>query len=240
MKTAPCPLVFLAFIFTKIASAQTADPFLENCRSLALATATTAIPGEPGMTSNPASLAFFVKKNAISATAATPYLLAKWKKLNLAAAIPLGQNGHLSASISRSGIPDFFTTNFRVAYGRELTPRLGVGTTADFSGIRAGEYGRTSAVSAGIGLLWRPKDPYCFGFSIQNPTATGWKTGEDRSPIFRWGAMIVANPFVNTVFEIEKKLASPVNFKGGLEYSILKKITLRSGIRSGPFRWAFG
>ena len=52
--------------------------------------------------------------------------------------------------------------------------------------------------------------------------------------------MYQLNPVVIVVAEMDKMLGAPPVLKSGLEYSILKKITLRSGIRNGPFRWAFG
>ena len=95
----------------------------------------------------------------------------------------------------------------------------------------AGEYGGTSAVSVGIGLLWHPRDGLWSGASIQNPTSTGWKTGEERSPVLRWGGMARVGPAVDAVFELEKSLGSPPVWKGGFEYSMLKKLVLRSGVR---------
>ena len=114
MKPPLATLLFLILFFQKKADAQTAEPFLESARSLALATATTAVPGEPGMTSNPASLAFFEKKTALAATAATPYFIQNWKKLTLAVAVPMGRTGRFSVALARAGIPELFQSNFRI------------------------------------------------------------------------------------------------------------------------------
>jgi hypothetical protein len=190
--------------------------------------------------SNPAALAFLFKKKWVSATVSTPYFLENWKKATISATIPAGNTGQFSTTLARSGTSDFFQNNLRLAYGRLLAAKLSVGAVADFSSISVPDYGKTSSISVGFGILWNPKPPYFFGFTIQNPTATGWKTGESRSPNIRSGASWQVNPQVQFLAEMEKDLRNKAVAKLALEYQILGKIILRSGVRNAPFRWAFG
>jgi hypothetical protein len=234
-------LSFFALLFFEKIIAQTVDfPFLESARSLAIANATTALVSQNSVMSNPATMAFLFKKKVVSAAISTPYFLENWKKVTLSASVPAGNSGHFGATLARSGTSDFIQNNLRFAYGRLLAPKLSVGASADFSTISVPDYGKTSTISVGFGLFWRPKAPFHFGFILQNPTSSGWKTGESRSPNIRSGATWIVNPQVQFFAEMEKDLRNKTILKIALEYQILGKFALRSGIRNAPFRWAFG
>ena len=158
-------------------------------------------------------------------------------------AIPL-KKATLGINVSQFGYSAYNENKIGVAVAKKLTDRfsLGVQMNYEYFQFSASEYGQKGYITGEVGILAEVNEALTLGAHLYNPGYTKLSEFEDeRIPvILRIGGDYRFSKKFNTLFEIEKDIDEEAQVKLGAEYQAHKKVYLRAGVSTEPFKNAFG
>jgi len=154
------------------------------------------------------------------------------------------QSSVFALSLYQFGEVPFRQEKFGIAYSRYLFPRLRFGFQFNYYRLFLSEDNR-SVGSSGfeIGMQYLAAPKLVWGIHITNPYQTGIKThfeNYDYPSIIKWGAMFQVSPEFWMTSEVENDLDGHLIVRSGLEYAVLNKLFLRTGISGKPYQLTGG
>ncbi len=154
------------------------------------------------------------------------------------------QSSVFAFSVYQFGKTTFRQEKYGIAFARSLNPRLHFGIQFNYYRLFLAEENRSSGSSGlELGIQYKLSDRLLLGIHALNPYKTSIKTfsGQYSYPTrFNIGGHIQLSESFGLVTEIEKDLLFPLNVKTGLEYDILNKLFIRTGISGKPYQLTAG
>jgi hypothetical protein len=115
------------------------------------------------------------------------------------------------------------------------------GGSLRYGRIDIANYGSAATVMVDAGTLVRLSDSIMWGTCIQNLNNAVIGPGKEELPqLMKTGFACRPNDHLLLALELVKDLCFPVDFRCGVESSIVKNLTLRAGIGSSPIRFSAG
>lgn len=190
-------------------------------------------------TGNQAALAGS-KHISVGAYGEKRFMLDDLSSSQLAFVLPVSGGG-FALQAKHFGSSTYNESKLGLAYGRNLG-KIDVGVQFNYCGLKAGEYGRASAINFEAGAILHVSDQFQTGFHIYNPTRVALgKNSEERLPViysFGMGYDVSDKFFIGT--QIEKTEDQPADVNAGLYYAFEKKLFARAGISSATSSFYFG
>lgn len=154
------------------------------------------------------------------------------------------QSSVLALSLSQFGVNPFRQEKIGFAFARQLSPRLSAGLQFNYYRMFLPEQNR-SAGSAGLelGFQYLLNDRLVAGLHVLNPYQTGIKTltGFFNYPtLLNLGVRIHLTDSFLLISELENELNHQLAVRAGMEYVLLEKLVLRTGISGKPYQLAAG
>ncbi len=155
--------------------------------------------------------------------------------------VPAGK-GSFGFSTGYYGYTDYYEVKGGVGYGMLLSDGLAGGVQIDYFNTHiGGVYENTSLLTFEAGLMYKVAGELVLGFHIFNPF--NFQVSEyssDVPSILRFGASYRFLDDLMVCAEIQKQPEINPSFKLGLEYLILDRFFLRTGVSTYPFMNSFG
>jgi hypothetical protein len=152
-------------------------------------------------------------------------------------------SGTFGFNIAHMGIDDYGETRIGAGYGKQLAERLSLGVQFNYHLLSfATGYPDFYAFTGEIGLIAEPFDNLFIGAHVFNPTFSKFNSQyEDPAPvIFEIGAGYKIDGKLMLTAEIEKERYDDLSPRFGVDYSLFKILSLRSGVSFNPVEICFG
>ena len=150
----------------------------------------------------------------------------------------------IAFSVYQFGQTTFRHEKFALAFARSLNPRLHFGIQFNYYRFFLAEENRSiGSPGVELGFQYQLTHQVLLGIHTLNPYRTSIQTlsGEYSYPsIFNIGASFQLSESFGFVAELQKELLYPLNIKTGLEYNILKKLFIRTGVSGKPYQLSAG
>ena len=147
-------------------------------------------------------------------------------------------------SVYQFGKTTFRQEKFALAFARSLNSRLHIGIQFNYylfflveENQSIGNYGIE------VGIQYQLTDQLLLGFHVLNPYKISLQTISGEYPYpsrFNIGASFHLSESFVFIIELQKDLLYPLNIKSGLEYIILDKLFIRTGISGKPYELSAG
>jgi hypothetical protein len=151
--------------------------------------------------------------------------------------------GTFGFDIAYFGVEDYGETRIGIGYGKKLTKKLALGIHFNYHLLNfASGYPDFHTFTGEVGLIATPLDNLFIGVHVFNPTFAklNSKYEEPVSVIFEIGAGYRIAGKLMLVAEIEKERYDEMSPRFGIDYSLFKSMSLRSGISFNPVEICFG
>lgn len=202
---------------------------------------TVMLPGYWSVFHNQAGLAF-CNQMQIGFHFENAYFIKELSLKSTAFVLPTN-SGVFAGSFNYFGYSLYNETKAGLAYSKTLGKRFAAGIQLDYYRVHIGEnYGNKGVATAEIGILAIPVDNFFIGAHAFNPVRSKMADyADERLPtILRFGIGYRISEGLTFTAETEKDLDYKPMYKTGIEYKLLKKIYLRSGISTNPTKFFFG
>jgi hypothetical protein len=151
--------------------------------------------------------------------------------------------GTFGFDIAHMGIEGFGETRIGAGYGKRLSKRLLLGVQFNYHllNFTAG-YPDLYTFTGEIGMIAEPVDNFYIGLHIFNPTAARLNSRyEDPVPvIYEIGAGYEITGKLMLTAEIMKSREDDMSPRFGIDYSLFKSFSFRSGVSFNPVEVCFG
>jgi hypothetical protein len=151
--------------------------------------------------------------------------------------------GTFGFNIAHFGIDDYGETRIGIGYGKQLAKRLSLGVQFNYHLLSfMSGYPDFYTFTGEVGLIAEPLDNLFIGAHVFNPTFAKLNSRyEDPVPvIFEIGAGYRISGKLMLTAEIEKERYDDVSPRFGIDYSLFKSMSLRSGVSFNPVEICFG
>jgi hypothetical protein len=152
--------------------------------------------------------------------------------------------GTFGLDVAHFGVEkDYSETRIGIGYGKKLAKKLALGVHFNYHLLSfASGYPNFYTFTGEIGLIASPMDNLFIGAHVFNPTFAklNSKNEEPIPVIFEIGAGYRIAGKLMLVAEIEKKRSDEMSPRFGIDYSLFKSMSLRSGISLNPVEVCFG
>lgn len=233
-------IFLLAVLFSSFSQAQ--EVFVPASRSQSMAGITTCLQDSWAAFGNQAGLAT-IKHPTFSGTFQNRFLIKELSTSAGAVIFPL-QTSVIALSAYQFGKTTFRHERYGLSYARKLSPRLQMGLQFNYyrfflaeENLYLGSYGME------LGFQYQLTPLLLLGIHTLNPYKSGIKTnsGEHDYPSnVNLGACVKVSQSFDLFAEIEKYFSIPLSVKTGIEYNIMNKLYLRSGISGKPNQLSAG
>ncbi len=180
---------------------------------------------------NPASLAQ-LKQPAIAIYSERRFLLPELNLFNASLAYTTG-SGNFALHVSYFGFNLSNQSKISLAYGRKINSKVDAGASFDFQQIsQAGTYGKASAITGSIGVLFHLTDKIHAGINVFNPIhASFGKEKIERLPSqYNFGMGYDASDKLFISSELVKVEGQHVSVNACLQYQFIKSFFIRAGV----------
>lgn len=216
--------------------------FLPGSRAQALAGISVCLSDCWSVFGNQAGLAK-IDRTTIGGTFQNRFLVKELSASSGLFILPL-HSSVFAFSVYQFGKTTFRHEKFGIAFARSLNPKLQFGLQFNYYRFFLAEENRAIGSSGlELGFQYQITDQLLLGIHALNPYRTSIKTfsGKYFYPTrFNIGAHYRLSESFGFVTEFEKDLNYPLNFKTGLEYAILNKLFIRTGISVKPYQLSAG
>jgi len=241
MKLLPSFSIFILFILAApILKAQ--EVYLPGSRSQALAGASSSLADCWSAFGNQAGLAQ-VDRLTIGGAFQNRFFVKELSTSSGLLILPVFSSV-FAFSVYQFGKTSFRQEKFGLAFARRLNPRLHFGIQFNYYRFFLAEENQSiGTYGVELGFQYQLTHQLLLGIHVLNPYKTYIKTfsGEYSYPSrLNMGASFQLSESFVFVLELQKDLVYPMNIKSGLEYSILKKLTIRTGISGKPYELSAG
>ncbi len=210
-------------------------------RSAGLAHSSVALSDTWASHHNQAALAF-LKKPTAAISYENRFFLPDLALANAAFAYP-SKLGTLGLSLSHFGFELYNESKFGLNYSRAFGKYFSLGLQINYHSYYVSEgSGTPNSVTFETGILAKPVKNLNIGFHVFNPSSSlkNAETEERLPLIVRLGAMYQIADDISLTAEIKKNEGIAERYAIGLEYRIIEKIILRTGVGLQPLTNTFG
>ncbi|MBA4852322.1 hypothetical protein [Emticicia sp. BO119] len=216
-------------VFSADYSRASGEPFPIGARSWGLGNATAAIADKQSVFNNPAGLGF-ITDNYISTSYHNRYTIAGLNTFSLG-----GNFNHkianIGLTIERFGDKLYHEQKLGLALARSSN-RVSLGIKVSYLQAAIEGYASKHTLLTEFGVMAKLSSALHFGFSAYNLTTARLFVSQHVPTVLRLGFSYQPARQLLLTGEAEKDLVLPTLFKVGLEYEIVKKFYLRTGITS--------
>jgi hypothetical protein len=170
------------------------------------------------------------------------FLLKSTAYQSIAGVVKSGK-GCFGLHLNYQGDRHFNTSMITLAYARKLGYHFSAGVGLDLVRILIAEgYGKQLIPTFEAGLMVEISDKLLVGSHVFNPVQSKLADySDERLPsVMSLGFNFLYSENLLLRFECRKVAGLPFTILTGLEYKAIKRITLRTGIATLPFRYSFG
>lgn len=143
--------------------------------------------------------------------------------------------GSIGFGLMNYGFDLYKEHKYTLGYSKEIYSGYFVGGALDYQTVSIKNYGTASALLINTGFLCTPVKDISWGFYITNLTRSSLGKSKDQIPVI-FNSGICYNPkeniFINAA--VEKDVDYPASLKFGIDYTIIKIISVRAGFASEP------
>ncbi len=218
------------------------DVFLPGSRSQALAGASACLADGWSVFGNQAGLAQ-IDRLTFGGTFQNRFLVKELSASSGLFILPI-QSSVFAFSVYQFGKNTFRQEKFGITFARSLNPRLHFGLQFNYYRFFMAEDNRSiGSYGVELGFQYQLTDQLLLGIHSLNPYKTSIKTfsgGYSYPSRFNIGAHYQLSESFGIITEVEKDSQYPLNFKTGLEFDILNKLYIRTGISGKPYQLAVG
>lgn len=234
-----CLVVFVCLTIQPMAWAQTDE---SGARALALGGAVSAMTRTGSTMSNPASFSQ-AEKRSITLFTSQAFGLSELRLGMLDGIIPTAI-GHVAVGGRTFGFENYRENRFTVGYSSALSlgtrRSFSIGAALDYYTLSISSYGSASAVGIGVGWMTQVTTNLRVGGQARNingPSLTD-QVGLEHS--LSVGLAYTASEQVLLLLDANKESRFPLSVRGGLEFSPLDLIALRTGFTTTPVQYSAG
>ena len=233
------PLIILFILVYQFSFAQS---YLNvGARSNSMANASVALVDGWAYHNNPGALGD-LKKMEIGVSYENRFLLKDLQSQGLVYALPL-RVGVVSFGSQLFGSDAYKSYRVGGGYSMRLTDKLFIGVQLNYQGFRlSSNYGSKNTITAEVGIFSKLTEKWNIGVSVFNLGRTKISSFQDErlNTLLRIGSTYQLSSKVLFAMEAEKNINYQLRFKSAFEYSPVKKIFLRAGIKTQPIAFTFG
>jgi len=143
----------------------------------------------------------------------------------------------LGASFSHFGYTQYNEQMFGLAYARSFGTSFSAGIQLDYLSTKIGEnYGTKGELTFEAGFISRLNDRTHIAAHVFNPLHIGISGNrtEEIPTIFKFGFAYAFTDRILATVETEKNISYKAGYRGGLEYNIREKVSVRMGYSTCP------
>lgn len=234
-------LLFFLVIFFVAAVFASGDNFLSGGRAAALSGAAITLSDVYATTNNQAGLGFMTDYS-VGVYTDRRFLNAKVNNVNIAVALPFEQVGVFGLSANYYGFSLYNETKIGLAYARKFGAKFSMGVQFDYLRLSMAELGNRNFFTLEMGMQYKPWKVLTIGAHIYNPIPYKVEPvfGERLPTILKFGVGYEPAQKVLIAAEYEQDIYYKPRFKAGVEYRVVKYVSLRAGTQTAPFCGTFG
>ena len=241
MKLLPSFSIFILFILSApLLKAQ--EVFLPGSRSQSLAGISVSLADCWSIFGNQAGLAQ-IDRLTIGGSFQNRFLVKELSTNSGLVILPV-HSSVFAFSVYQFGEITFRQEKMGIAFARSLSPRLHFGIQFNYYRFFLAEENKTiGSYGVELGFQYQLTDHLLLGIHALNPYQTNRQTfsGKYSYPSqFNVGAYFKVSESFAFVTELQKDLLYPLNIKTGLEYDVLNKLYIRTGISGKPYQLSAG
>ncbi len=241
MKLLPAYILFALVAVTPVKS-KAQEVFGSGSRYQALSDASVGLSGCWSVFGNQAGLAA-IDRPEVGGSFQNRFLVGELSTCSGLFALPV-QSSVFAFSLSQFGQIPFRQGKFGLAYARRIAPQFSFGVQFNCYRLFLSEENRSvSSYGAEVGVQYLVSKSLVLGFHVTNAYPTGVKlsTGMYRYPsLIRIGTFYRLSDFFSLATELENNFDSHFILKTGIEYSILEKLSVRTGVAGKPYQLSAG
>lgn len=241
MKLLAAFFIFLIVVLVNSFS-QAQEVFIPASRSQSLAGITTCLHDSWSSFGNQAGLAD-LKHPTISGTFQNRFLIKELSTSAGAFIFPV-QSSVFALSVYQFGKTNFRHERYGLSYARALSPLLHVGLQFNYYRFFLAEENQyLGSYGMELGFQYQLTPSLLLGLHTLNPYKTGIKTNSgkhDYPSNVNLGVCVEVSKSFDLFTEIEKYFSYPLSLKTGIEYNIMNKLYLRTGISGKPNQLSAG
>ena len=152
--------------------------------------------------------------------------------------------GNFGLGVTHFGFSAFQYNKFAVGYAQQLFSNFSLGMQINYFSVRQSEYyGNINALTFELGVLSKPTENFSIGAYIFNPLNLSYFEDENlKIPVaLKLGISYLFSESLLLAIETGKAINGEIPvFKTGIEYTINKQFSLRTGVALLPIEYSFG
>jgi hypothetical protein len=241
MKLLSAFILVVLVVFT-VAESKSQDMFGPGSRYQALSDASAGLSGGWSVFGNQAGLSG-INHPVIGGSFQNRFLVKELSTRFGFLVLPI-QSSVFAFSLSQFGQIPFRQEKYGLAYARQISPKLNFGMQFNCYRLFLSEENRSvSSFGSELGVQYLFSERLVVGFHVINPYRTGVELS---SGTFRYPSRIKVGTFyrLSDLFsltsEFENDFGDHFVLKSGIEYTILEKLFLRTGVSGKPYQFSAG
>ncbi len=231
----------LVIVIILALSSSVIPQFRPGAKQISLSNSTVAQCNDVfALFNNPAGLAQFNWREIGIYYSPAPFALKELSNAYFAYTEPTSI-GAFSLGAMTYGFDLYKENKISIGYSYNYLNNFFAGLVFNYHTLSIKKYGSSSAYYINFGLLAYITNELRWGFSVQNLNRATFGEEKDQIPvIFNSGFSYDILPSVSVNASIEKDMLYNASFAAGLEYAIVKYVSLRSGFSNEPSRYSAG
>ncbi|HEX2865619.1 MAG TPA: hypothetical protein VHO03_01180 [Ignavibacteriales bacterium] len=211
-----------------------------GARQIAMSNSDAALQGDVFSSfNNPAGLAGSMDRELGIFYSPSPFGLTELSNAAAAYTEPTAF-GTLSLGVSTFGFSLYRKNNFAAAFALRIS-EVSLGLSLNLHNLTIHNYGSANSLVINPGILLSFLRELDWGLSIENIlNASFGKTSDQIPRILSSGFSYKPHRTIMLLAAVEKAAGSPLSFRTGIEYYIIKYISLRIGLATEPDRFSAG
>jgi len=149
--------------------------------------------------------------------------------------------GSIGIGFMTSGFDLYRESRFMIAFSHKYFNKLFTGISVNYHHVSIKNYGSDGAIYVDLGGLFYLLDNLRCGFSLHNINHASFGNYDDQIPvILNSGISVDINTNFTLNLALEKDIRYNASIMVGLDYQIIKYLSLRSGFSNEPSRFTSG
>ncbi len=228
-------VIFILHIFVEICSAQS----LAGARQISLSNSDVALSNDVfALFNNPSGLSQITEREIGIFYSPSPFGIKELATGYLAYNEPTSF-GNFGLGFMTYGFELYKENKFQLAYSNRITSNVSFGISVFYQTVNIQNYGNDGTINISLGGIYKLTEKVSLGFALQNPLR--FTNSKIELPLqYSFGASyeVISKTYLNLA--LQKELDFPFSFHFGIEYPIVKYISLRFGIQNEPNLYSAG
>lgn len=197
-----------------------------------------ATQGADAMFANVAGLGF-IERPTLSLYAERRFLLSALNGLGAGYALPT-HSGTFMVKAQYYGFQAYNEQQLAVGYARKILDKLSIGVQLQYQGFNIENFGSKNMFSFEAGLHYQISNQLTVGVLVINPVQQRIAAEDFLQTVFKTGIAWMPSKILTINAELEKSQLFDIRFKAGLNYKMMDRFFLRTGIMTQPTVYCFG